>query len=64
LLHNFKIAPVLSAEQALERLEKETFDVVVADYAMPGMNGLEFLGELRKKGNDIPFIIAPYLYGT
>ena len=55
--NNFKITPVLSAEQALEILEEENFDVVVADYAMPGMNGLEFLEVLRKKGNDIPFII-------
>nr|MBC8522037.1 HEAT repeat domain-containing protein [Methanomicrobia archaeon] len=54
---NFKIAPVLSAEQTLERLEEETFDVVISDYKMPGMNGLEFLEEVRKKGNEIPFII-------
>ena len=52
-----KITPVLSAEQALEILEREDFDIVVSDYKMPGMNGLEFLEELRKKGNDIPFII-------
>ena len=55
--NNFKITPVLSAEQGLEILERENFDIVVSDYKMPGMNGLEFLEELRKKGNDIPFII-------
>ncbi len=53
----FKITPVLSAEQAMEILEEENFDVIVADYKMPGMSGLEFLEVLRKKGNDIPFII-------
>ena len=55
--NNFKITPVLSAEQGLEILERENFDIVVSDYKMPGMNGLEFLEELRNKGNDIPFII-------
>jgi len=55
--NNFKITPVLSAERALEMLERENFDVILSDYKMPGMNGLEFLEELRKKGNDIPFII-------
>jgi len=55
--YNFKITPVLSAEQALERLEEGNFDVVVSDYEMPGMNGLAFLEEVRKKGNDIPFIL-------
>ena len=47
----------MSAEQALEKLKKEYFDIVISDYMMPGMNGLEFLDTLRKKGNDIPFII-------
>ncbi len=55
--NNFEITPVLTAEQALEKLETEDFDVIVSDYMMPGMNGLEFLDTLRKKGDDIPFII-------
>jgi len=55
--NNFEITPVLTAEQALEKLENEDFDVVISDYMMPGMDGLKFLEELRKKGNDIPFII-------
>ena len=55
--YNFKITPVLSAEKALEILERENFDIVISDYKMPRMNGLEFLEELRNKGNDIPFII-------
>ncbi|MEA2033467.1 MAG: response regulator [Euryarchaeota archaeon] len=54
---NFKITPVLSAGQALEKLETGNFDAVISDYAMPGMNGIEFLEEVRKKGNNIPFII-------
>ena len=55
--NNFKITQVLSAEQGLKKLEEENFDVVISDYKMPGMNGLEFLEELRRRGNDIPFII-------
>jgi CheY-like chemotaxis protein len=31
--------------------------VVVSDYQMPVMDGLEFLEELRKQNNDIPFIV-------
>jgi len=55
--NNFKITQALSAEQGLKKLEEENFDVVISDYKMPGMNGLEFLEELRRRGNDIPFII-------
>ena len=54
---NFKFTTALSAEQGLEMLEKEKFDVVVSDYEMPGMNGIEFLEKLRREGNGIPFII-------
>ena len=54
---NFDITNVLSAEQGLKILRKENFDVVVSDYKMPGMNGIEFLEKLRREGNDIPFII-------
>jgi PAS domain S-box-containing protein len=46
-----------SAEGAMEKMKQETYDVIVADYQMPGKNGLEFLKELREKGNDTSFII-------
>ena len=53
----FKITAVLSALQALEKLDTANFDVVVSDYAMPEMNGIEFLEARRKSGDNIPFII-------
>ncbi|MHA2299268.1 MAG: PAS domain S-box protein [Candidatus Hodarchaeales archaeon] len=52
-----KPTTVLSADQALLLLEQESFDVIVSDYQMPGMHGLELLDHLRKQGNSIPFII-------
>jgi CheY-like chemotaxis protein len=30
---------------------KDKYDVVVSDYHMPGKDGLQFLKELREKGN-------------
>lgn len=54
---NLELTSVLSAEEALKKLPVEDFDVIVSDYKMPGMNGLEFLEELRRRGNNIPFII-------
>jgi CheY-like chemotaxis protein len=37
-----------TAAEALELCAKHSFDVVVTDYKMPKMNGLEFISRLRK----------------
>lgn len=34
---------------ALEKLRAETFDFVITDIGMPGMNGFELLGAIRKE---------------
>lgn len=44
--------------EALTLLENEKFDLVVCDFVMPGMDGLEFFQETRKKGLNIPFIFC------
>lgn len=38
-------------------LEKET-DLVLADFSVPGFNGLSALALLRKKSSDVPFILV------
>ncbi|MFW6196616.1 MAG: response regulator, partial [Thermoplasmatota archaeon] len=52
------VITALTPKKALELLKKENFDVIVSDYQMPDMDGLEFLKEVReKRESDIPFII-------
>lgn len=46
-----------TAEQALARLEVESYDVVLTDISMPGLSGLELLGHVRQKYPDTPVII-------
>jgi PAS domain S-box-containing protein len=46
-----------SAKIALGKLQTTSFDAIVSDYLMPGMDGIELLQEIRGKGTDIPFII-------
>lgn len=38
-----------SGEKALEIMDREEFDVIVADMRMPGMDGAELLREVRKR---------------
>jgi PAS domain S-box-containing protein len=53
----FQVETAFSVEEALEKMDREDFDAIVCDYVMSGKDGLEFLKELRAKGNRIPFII-------
>ncbi|MGQ9586838.1 MAG: PAS domain S-box protein [Thermoplasmata archaeon] len=53
----FKVDTATSTRSALDKMAKKTYDAIVADYAMPEMNGLELLKLLRNQGNDIPFIM-------
>lgn len=48
---------------ALEMLAKDSFDLVISDFKMPGMNGIELLERIRKMDLDIPFLIMT-AYGT
>jgi PAS domain S-box-containing protein len=54
---SFQVETASSVEEAIEKMEEKTFDVIVSDYIMPGKDGLEFLKELRDSRNNIPFII-------
>ncbi|WEL20824.1 PAS domain S-box protein [Halorhabdus sp. BNX81] len=46
-----------SATEALERLSGGQFDCLISDYAMPGMDGIEFLEAVRADDPDLPFIL-------
>jgi PAS domain S-box-containing protein len=53
----FRIECLPSAKAALLRMQETEFDVIVADYQIPEMNGIEFLKKIRGKKIFIPFII-------
>jgi DNA-binding NtrC family response regulator len=51
------------AESGLQLLQKDQFDLVVTDFKLPGMTGLEFLQAVKRANAAIPVIIMT-AYGT
>ncbi len=47
----------LSVAHAFEMLNRDEYDVIVSDYQMPEKDGLQFLKELREKGDNKPFVV-------
>src|SRR5436305_11271994 len=43
--------------QALQALNNGTVDLIISDYRMPGLTGLEFLALLRQEGYETPLIM-------
>lgn len=42
---------------ALEQIEKKKPDILITDIRMPGLNGLELAGEIRKRGITVEIIV-------
>ena len=62
----YAVSVVLDGEAALAELEKDAgFDAVIADYAMPAMNGSALLRHVRKRHPDMPaLMITGYASST
>lgn len=54
---HFSVDIIPSASDALTLLGQKNYDAIIADYQMPGMDGIGFLKAVRASGNDIPFIL-------
>ncbi|MCP4197784.1 MAG: response regulator [Proteobacteria bacterium] len=51
------VTGVFSAENGLDLIERERFDLVMVDLMMPKMNGIQFLQSLAKNFHRIPVIM-------
>ncbi len=58
-----KVSTSTTAEEALQALEKESFDAVVLDLRMPGMDGLQALKIMKDRYPDLQVIMLTG-YGT
>jgi len=53
----FRAQAVPDAEAGLKLLHKEPFDLIVTDFKLPGMSGLEFLQAVKRVNANLPVII-------
>lgn len=54
----YEVDAAPSGEEALERLEKDEYHLVVLDIKMSGMNGIEVLRHIKERWKSLPVIIA------
>ncbi|RLB75598.1 MAG: hypothetical protein DRH24_19355 [Deltaproteobacteria bacterium] len=54
----YQVVEAISAKEALDHFVKNNnIDIVLTDYAMPEMNGMELLQKIRENNKTIPVII-------
>lgn len=54
----FQLEPAITAGEALEKLKDNDFDIIVLDYALPDMNGIELMKKIKPLGLRVPIIMV------
>lgn len=55
--HGFEVSTASSGHEALELFQESPFDLVVTDYRMPKMNGVQLIAALRELRPALPVVI-------
>ncbi len=56
-ISDFSVEIIDDPKRALTVIQSGSFDAVISDYEMPGLNGIQLLKKIRESGNNVPFII-------
>ena len=51
-MDDFTVSDASNAHQASSILEQENIDLILLDWMMPGISGIDFASRLRREGND------------
>jgi DNA-binding NtrC family response regulator len=55
------LVAVETAEEGMEELRKQNYDIIIVDYRLPGMDGLEFLERIKDSHPDaLTLLITAY----
>lgn len=56
-IEGYTVSEAEGGASALRALARDEFDLALLDVRMPGMDGLELLGEMRKRGHRTPAVM-------
>src|SRR5438874_3461835 len=62
-MEGYAVETGADGEEGLARIAERPFDLVLLDYALPGMNGMEVLQEIRERDQQLAVIMIT-AYGT
>lgn len=57
-MQGYRAVSAYNGEEALRKFETEDFDILVTDYRMDGMNGVELARKIHETRPDVPVIIV------
>jgi DNA-binding NtrC family response regulator len=57
-MQGYKAVSAYSAREALEKFDQQDFDILVTDFRMEGMNGVELARKIRERRPSTPVIIV------
>ena len=56
-----RVLALETAEEGLSAIQDKTFDIIIVDYKLPGLNGIEFLKRIHKtQAEAIKILITAY----
>lgn len=61
---NFKVDVAYDGEIALQLANQNTYQLIISDIIIPGINGLELCRQLRQKGINVPILMLTALSST
>lgn len=54
----YRFTNVMSAAEALDLWKRKSFDLLLTDYNIPGMNGIDLVRTLREQKSEVPIIMT------
>jgi DNA-binding response OmpR family regulator len=57
-LEGFEVITVYNGDEALNAIKRNHYDLVITDIAMPRLNGVELISEIRKIKPDLPILVV------